>query len=38
MCLFVKICCDWYYYVFFIGFIFILNGVVGLLGFEVKGW
>lgn len=38
MNLFVKICCDWYYYVFVIGFIFIFNGVVGLLGFEVKGW
>ncbi|MBM2977277.1 DUF2754 family protein [Escherichia coli] len=26
------------YYAFAIGLIFILNGVVGLLGFEAKGW
>lgn len=38
MNLFVKIRRDWYYYAFVIGFIFIFNGVVGLLGFEVKGW
>ena len=29
---------DWHYYAFAIGLIFILNGVVGLLGFEAKGW
>ncbi len=28
----------WHYYAFSIGLIFILNGVVGLLGFEAKGW
>lgn len=38
MNLLVKICCDWHYYAFAIGFIFIFNGVVGLLGFEAKGW
>lgn len=27
---------DWHYYAFAIGLIFILNGVVGLLGFEAK--
>ena len=30
----VKIRRDWHYYAFAIGLIFILNGVVGLLGFE----
>ena len=34
----VKIRRDWHYYAFAIGLIFILNGVVGLLGFEAKGW
>ena len=29
---------DWHYYAFAIGLIFILNGVIGLLGFEAKGW
>jgi hypothetical protein len=33
-----KIRRDWHYYAFAIGLIFILNGVVGLLGFETKGW
>lgn len=32
----VKIRRDWHYYAFAIGLIFILNGVVGLLGFEAK--
>jgi len=32
-----KIRRDWHYYAFAIGLIFILNGVVGLLGFEAKG-
>lgn len=31
-----KIRRDWHYYAFAIGLIFILNGVVGLLGFEAK--
>jgi len=34
----VKIRRDWHYYAFAIGLIFILNGVVGLLGFDAKGW
>ncbi|ASE44631.1 DUF2754 domain-containing protein [Citrobacter braakii] len=34
----VKIRRDWHYYAFAIGLIFILNGVVGLLGFEAQGW
>lgn len=34
----VKLRRDWHYYAFAIGLIFILNGVVGLLGFEAKGW
>ena len=34
----VKIRRDWHYYAFAIGLIFILNGVVGLLVFEAKGW
>ena len=34
----VKIRRDWHYYAFAIGLIFILNGVVGLLGFKAKGW
>ncbi|AAN41895.1 DUF2754 domain-containing protein [Shigella flexneri] len=34
----VKIRRDWHYYAFAIGLIFILNGVVGVLGFEAKGW
>ena len=33
-----KIRRDWHYYAFAIGLIFILNGIVGLLGFEAKGW
>lgn len=33
-----KIRRDWHYYAVAIGFIFILNGVVGLLGFEAQGW
>lgn len=33
-----KIRRDWHFYAFAIGLIFILNGVVGLLGFEAKGW
>ena len=33
-----KIRRDWHYYAFAIGLIFILNGVVGLLGFEARGW
>lgn len=33
-----KIRRDWHYYAFAIGLIFILNGVVGLLGFEAQGW
>lgn len=33
-----KIRRDWHYYAFAIGLIFILNGVVGLLAFEAKGW
>lgn len=27
---------DWHYYAFAIGLIFILNGVIGLFGFEAK--
>ena len=34
----VKIRRDWHYYAFDIGLIFILNCVVGLLGFEAKVW
>ncbi|UMX53099.1 DUF2754 domain-containing protein [Escherichia coli] len=35
----VKIRRDWHYYaVSPLALIFILNGVVGLLGFEAKGW
>jgi Protein of unknown function (DUF2754). len=33
-----KIRRDWHYYAFAIGLIFILNGVIGLLGFDAKGW
>lgn len=29
---------DWHYYAFAIGLIFILNGVLGLMGFEPQGW
>ncbi|MBS0848769.1 DUF2754 family protein [Citrobacter sp. JGM124] len=29
---------DWHYYAVVVGFIFILNGVVGMLGFESTGW
>lgn len=29
---------DWHYYAVAVGFIFILNGVVGLLGVESAGW
>lgn len=32
----VKLRRDWHYYAFAIGLIFILNGVVGLLGFEAR--
>lgn len=32
-----KIRRDWHYYAFAIGLIFILNGVIGLLGFETQG-
>jgi hypothetical protein len=31
-----KIRRDWHYYAVALGLIFILNGVVGLLGFETK--
>lgn len=34
----VEIRRDWHYYAFAIGLIFILNGIIGLLGFETKGW
>ncbi|WP_024555674.1 DUF2754 family protein [Franconibacter pulveris 1160] len=34
----VKIRRDWHYYAFAIGLIFILNGIIGLLGVETKGW
>nr|VUD30454.1 inner membrane protein [Raoultella sp. NCTC 9187] len=33
-----KIRRDWHYYAIALGLIFILNGVVGLLGFETQGW
>ena len=33
-----KIRRDWHYYAFALGLIFILNGVVGLLGFDAQGW
>ncbi|EKM0372968.1 DUF2754 family protein [Cronobacter turicensis] len=33
-----KIRRDWHYYAVAIGLIFIMNGVIGLLGFEAKGW
>ncbi|SQC05483.1 inner membrane protein [Klebsiella pneumoniae] len=33
-----KIRRDWHYYAVALGLIFILNGVVGLLGFETQGW
>lgn len=29
---------DWHYYAFAIGLIFILNGIIGVAGFEAKGW
>jgi hypothetical protein len=29
---------DWHYYAVAIGLIFILNGVIGLLGFKTQGW
>lgn len=29
---------DWHYYAVAVGFIFILNGAVGLLGVEAAGW
>ena len=32
-----KIRRDWHYYAFALGLIFILNGVVGLLGFDARG-
>ncbi|URL77887.1 DUF2754 family protein [Klebsiella pneumoniae] len=32
-----KIRRDWHYYAVALGLIFILNGVVGLLGFETQG-
>ncbi|WP_254517779.1 DUF2754 family protein, partial [Salmonella enterica] len=34
----VQIRRDWHYNALSIGLIFILNGVVGLRGFEAKGW
>ncbi len=33
-----KIRREWHYYAVALGLIFILNGVVGLLGFETQGW
>ncbi|EOI5793988.1 DUF2754 family protein [Cronobacter malonaticus] len=33
-----KIRRDWHYYAVVLGLIFIMNGVIGLLGFEAKGW
>lgn len=33
-----KIRRDWHYYAVAVGFIFILNGVTGMLGFESTGW
>lgn len=33
-----KIRRDWHYYAVALGLIFIMNGVIGLLGFEAKGW
>ena len=33
-----KIRRDWHYYAFALGLIFILNGVVWLLGFDAQGW
>lgn len=29
---------DWHFYALAIGFIFVLNGIVGVLGFETNGW
>lgn len=29
---------DWHYYAVAVGFIFILNGVVGIMGLETSGW
>jgi hypothetical protein len=29
---------DWHYYAVAIGMIFILNGVIGLLGLKTEGW
>ena len=33
-----KIRRDWHYYAVALGLIFIMNGVVGLLGYETEGW
>lgn len=33
-----KIRSDWHYYAVALGLIFILNGVIGLLGGETEGW
>ncbi|EOC1567023.1 DUF2754 domain-containing protein [Cronobacter dublinensis] len=33
-----KIRRDWHYYAVALGLIFIMNGVIGLMGFEAKGW
>ncbi|WP_297206833.1 DUF2754 family protein [uncultured Pluralibacter sp.] len=33
-----KIRRDWHYYAFAIGLVFILNGVIGVAGFETEGW
>ncbi|EKS1845552.1 DUF2754 domain-containing protein [Cronobacter muytjensii] len=33
-----KIRRDWHYYAVALGLIFIMNGAIGLLGFEAKGW
>lgn len=29
---------DWHYYAVAVGFIFILNGVVGIMGLDASGW
>ena len=33
-----KIRREWLYYAVALGLIFIMNGVVGLLGYETEGW
>lgn len=38
MTLSTKLRRDWHYYVFAIGLIFILNGVIGVAGFPTEGW